>query len=151
MHILGYQGKSLVSRAIRWQTRSPYSHVAVEDDDGKVYEAWHKGGVRCVDHYKQGHTKGTQVDQYALIKDYDKAKVRSFLYSQVGKGYDFKSVFRFLTRRDVRLDDSWFCAEHVGAAFAEGGLLLQTCRFSYLTPRDICMSPHLSFVDTLYV
>jgi hypothetical protein len=40
MRIALYQGKSLISRAIRWQTRSQYSHAAFLLDDGSLIEAW---------------------------------------------------------------------------------------------------------------
>src|SRR5215469_1941664 len=40
MRIALYQGKSLISLLIRWQTRSRYSHAAFLLDDGSVIEAW---------------------------------------------------------------------------------------------------------------
>ena len=40
MRIALYQGKSLISLLIRWQTRSQYSHAAFLLDDGSVIEAW---------------------------------------------------------------------------------------------------------------
>lgn len=40
MRIALYQGKSAISRLIRWQTRSQYSHAAFLLDDGSVIEAW---------------------------------------------------------------------------------------------------------------
>lgn len=40
MRIALYQGKSFISRLIRWQTRSRYSHAAFLLDNGNVIEAW---------------------------------------------------------------------------------------------------------------
>ena len=34
MKLLAYRGVSWISKAIRWQTRSKYSHIAIELEDG---------------------------------------------------------------------------------------------------------------------
>jgi len=148
MHILAYKGTSLTSRLIRWQTRSPYSHVAIEDDNGLVYEAWQGGGVRCLTDYTEGHKKGTVIDVFSITGDYHRPRVRAFAMAQVGKSYDYKSVFRFVSRRETRRDDHWFCSELVASAFMEGGIVLQNHFPSRLSPRDICISPHLQYLDT---
>ena len=142
--VLGYRGKSLISKLIRWQTRSQYSHVSVEID-GQNYEAWHIGGV-VRRSWNEGHTSGTQVDVLRPVNTVNVVRMRHFLEQQIGKGYDYKGVLRFLSRRDERLDNRWFCSELVAQAFIEGMCVLQNMRPSYLTPRDICMSPQLTVV-----
>jgi len=149
MRILAYRGLSVVSKAIRFQTRSPYSHVAMELDDGTVVEAWHKGGVSHSSSFRALHTHRTPVDVFAIRPPFDKEAAERFLLSQVGKGYDFASVFRFLTRRKAPANDKWFCSELVEAAMIEGQLRLLNGSPSEHSPRDTVMSPLLEKVDEL--
>ncbi len=147
MYLLAYRGRSLISKAIRWQTRSVYSHVALEDLNGTVYEAWHVGGVRKLGSLQHGHAPGTKIDRFAIIPVLDDMAVRSFLLEQLGKKYDYRSVFRFLTRRECAADDRWFCSELVAYALNLGGVQLQSrIPSSKLSPRDVCMSPVLVLV-----
>ena len=151
MRILCYRGVGLISRAIRFQTRSLYSHVAIELQEHEIYEAWHVGGVRQLRYAIDGHDKSTVIDIYrvdpAINCDID--KVRAFLQSQIGKKYDFKSVARFLTRRKVRADDKWFCSELVLAAIQAGGGELLHVNPSEASPRDVAISPYLFYEATL--
>lgn len=143
LKILAYRGKSLISRAIRFQTRSNYSHIAVSLPDGSVIEAWHVGGVRHVKNASVGHTPGTQVDVFDIAADYDQAAVIAYLKSQVGKKYDFRSILRFISRRDDAHNDKFFCSELSESALLAGGLRLLNGRPSHHSPRDTVMSPYL--------
>lgn len=145
MQILAYRGRSLISKAIQFQTRSPYSHVAIKLDDYEIYEAWHVGGVRRLRYALDGHDDATPIDIYRVDPslDYDTHKVRAFLRAQLGKKYDFKSVARFVSRRKVRADDRWFCSELVLAALESGGLSLLNIIPSEASPRDVTISPLL--------
>ena len=151
MKILAYKGKSWISKAIRWQTRSPYSHIAVQLYDGSVIEAWHVGGVRHIADPFEGHSPGTEIDVYGikLSEPLNEIAVEQFLLDQVGKKYDFKSVARFVTRRDVELDDAWFCSELAEAGFISGGLTFLNGSPSRHSPRDTVMSPYLVFERTI--
>lgn len=148
MKILAYRGKSLVSKAIRFQTRSPYSHIAVELDDGSVIEAWHKGGVVHRKHYREGHTPGTPVDFYEISGDFDIEEAERFLKMQVGLKYDFVSVFRFVSRRKSPSNKKYFCSELAEYAFMFAGLPLLNGNPSEHSPRDTVMSPYLNFEKT---
>lgn len=147
MKILLYRGKSFVSKAIQLQTRSAYSHVAIQLGDYEIYEAWHVGGVRKLRYATEGHSDGTPIDIYRIdyIPDGAVDKIRKFLQQQVGKKYDFKSVLRFITRRKVRADDRWFCSELVLAALEAGGIKLLNINYSEASPRDVSISPHLIY------
>ena len=147
MKVLAYKGKRLFSRLIRLQTRSDYSHVAVQMDDGTVIEAWTVSGVRHVASPMTSHTTGTEIDYFEITADYDQEQVLAFLKSQLGKKYDYRGIVRFLTRRAAPADDRWFCSELVLEAFRRGGVDLQSrIPASYATPRDIAMSPLLKQV-----
>ena len=149
MDVLLYRGISPISRLIRWQTRSLYSHAALRLSDGSVVEAWHVGGVRHTDGYWVDHMAGTKVDVYRICAPFDEDAAEKFALAQVGKAYDFKSVFRFLTRRKVQLDDRWFCSELVEVALREGQLSLLNGNPSEHSPRDISLSPILAFKEQL--
>lgn len=147
MKILLYQGVSAVSRLIRLQTRSIYSHAAVELDSGMVIEAWHNG-VDLATHYCENHTQGTLVDVFnvaATAKQIEQAAC--FFFQQLGKKYDFRGVARFLSRRDEPADDRWFCSELVAAGFQQAGIdLLARIPPSHVSPRDLGISPLLALI-----
>lgn len=160
-----YQGVSVISRAIRWQTRSVYSHAAVVFDfdiqmtappqygrakivnihAGNVIEAW-RGGVRLSASLSANHTPKTRVDLFTFkepLKQSEALAITHFLVSQLGKPYDYVSILRFLTRtRDNEFDcDRWFCSELAFQAFAVGGrrLLARTPAWK-VPPAWIAMS-----------
>jgi uncharacterized protein YycO len=144
MRILAYQGKSIISKLIKLQTRSPYSHVAVQLDDETVIETWGLVGVRHVASPKEAHNPNTMIHAFEVIPEYDQELVLKFLKSQLGKKYDYRAIVRFLTRRDSPLDNRWFCSELVLTAFRKAGVdLLARIPASHTSPRDIVMSPLL--------
>lgn len=148
-----YRGLSAASRAIRWQTWSPYSHVAVAFPDGRVVEAW-KTGVRFVDGLSVGHVPGTRVDLFALdpvltLDQHD--RLYAFLSAQAGKPYDWRGVFRFLPRCriPIRERDAWFCSELVFAAFIVAGYpLLHNVHAWQVSPGILAYSPFLVSVGS---
>jgi len=155
LKILQYRGRSLISKAIRLQTRSIYSYSAIllggDATTGEVFEAWHKGGVLRSRDYLAVHSPRTLVDVFRIDANFDEEKVRAFLETQLGKKYDYHAVVRFMTRRKVRDNDKWFCSELVASAFDVGGIDLINPRIarSYLSPRDIALSPVLAFETTI--
>lgn len=149
MKILAYRGISWISKAIRWQTRSKYSHIAIELEDGSVIEAWHIGGVRRNDTFRTVHSPKTKVDVFEITGTYDEKKVLDFLTMQIGHKYDFRSIVRFITRKSSHVSPNWFCSELANEAFREGGLdLLSRITSSHISPRDVGISPMLKLVET---
>ena len=150
MEILAYRGKSIVSKLIRWQTRSEYSHIAVELDDGSIIEAWLTDGVIHRDSFNEGHTDGTPVDFFRIKGLADSSRAEEFLWEQVGKKkkYDWISVFRFLWHTPAENNNRWFCSELAEKALetASNKLLRGNC--SEHSPRDTAMSTLLEFEFT---
>lgn len=144
--ILLYRGVSLVSRAIRWQTRSEYSHAAWMLPDGSVIEAW-RSGVRHVPSPFVNHSPGTEIDVYAVdgLTSRQARDVRDFLLAQVGRGYDWLSVLRFVSRREGA-SSRWFCSELVHAALAEAGVELLRGPSWQFAPGHLAWSPLVSRV-----
>ena len=149
MRILGYRGKSITSRLIQAQTRSEHSHIGVQISGGRVIEAWQGTGVRLIPDPFHGHSKGTEIDVYRISNDFDQERVEVFLRSQLGKKYDYSSVFRFITRRDAVANDKIFCSELAELAFIAGGLPLLNGNPSHHSPRDTLLSPYLKFEKTI--
>jgi len=156
--ILLYRGKSLISKAIQWQTRSPYSHAAIALDDGyigstPVYEAWHIGGVAKNPNPFAVHTPGTPIDAFVVEGvNLDLDAMRRWADAQVGKGYDFVSVFRFVTRRQAPHNSKWFCSELVEAICRAGNgnaPVLLRGEPSLMSPRDLSMSPRLRYIGRI--
>lgn len=146
-----YRGRSWISKAIRWQTRSVYSHAAWLLDDGSVIEAW-QSGVRHVADLSVAHTPRTVIDLYGIpaMTARHKDKVEKFLISQLGKKYDYRGVFRFLTRRQVTDPTKWFCSELVAEACSrEWFPLLRRVKSSSVSPGLLSYSPYLAYAKTV--
>jgi len=148
MKVLLYQGISVVSKIIKWQTRSQYSHAAVELDDSSVIESWHKG-VEHVKDYRTNHTSGTVVDVFGIKAPSENIDLaESIFLKQVGRKYDFQGVFNFVTREDINVDERLFCSESVMTGFNEAGIyLLERIKPNLVSPRDIHISPLLYFIE----
>lgn len=118
-----YRGRSLISRLIRWQTRSEYSHAAWVCADRSVIEAWWPHGVRHVAHPFVGHTPGTEIDLWAVsgLMEVQRLAIERFLLSQRGKPYDIRGVVRFVSRRPGGRQTRWFCSELLAAALDLAG------------------------------
>jgi hypothetical protein len=156
IQIAAYRGKSLVSKLIRWQTRSIYSHIAVRFADdvwvklgdrekyihaGNVIEAWQKGGVALHGGIGTVHTPGTRVDYYDFVTpltDYEFHAVAGFLIRQLGKAYDWRAVVRFLTREPVEhwTRRRWFCSELAFEACLTAGRNLLERTDAWRVPPD---------------
>jgi uncharacterized protein YycO len=153
MKILAYHGKSIISKLIRFQTRSQYSHIAFELPDGTVIEAGISRGVSHSESFRTLHKPGTKVEVFNVGVDlrvnhevnFDKAK--EFALAQVGKPYDFRSVFRFVSRVPATENGKWFCSELAEKALEAGGVELLRGEAHNHSPRDICMSPVLTLAE----
>jgi hypothetical protein len=170
-----YKGKSWTSRAIKFLTRSPYSHAAyLFDNDaaeaarrlaksgalgkithyncGSVIEAWEPGGVRNTRSLSDGHTPGTRVDIFALdapLNDLDEEKLLTWLSLQLGHAYDFWNVLRFVSKRKGRRNSGWFCSElcFAGLSRLQRDLFRRTQPWE-VPPGWISRSPALSLRTT---
>jgi uncharacterized protein YycO len=174
MKVALYQGTSTLSRTIRFITRSPYSHAAfVFDeqtsqvarhvhfrgaypfsyiDDGSVVEAW-SSGVRNVSSISVCHDPCTMVHLFdfdPLLTPEEEKWMLLALSSEIGWPYDWKGVFRFITRRPGNLDRAWFCSElvfHVSSA--AGRRLLNNTQAWEVPPDWLARVPGLRLAQTL--
>jgi uncharacterized protein YycO len=149
MKILLVKNKGLVSSLIEFQTRSIYSHAAILDG-GDVWEAV-SPKVRKTSYleFKDNYHEATW-DTFKLKPQYqsylDEAIMRGFLDRQVGKGYSYSLVVKFITRQDASRNDCghWFCSELAFAAWVKGGVhLLANIPAWKVYPSELSYSPLL--------
>jgi len=154
IRVAAYQGNSGVSIAIKFITRSRYSHVAFLLDDGSVVEAWDYG-LRRVSSLSAQHNIKTFVDVFSLV-DFTTYQ-NDLLYESILKDlknppkYDFKQVLHFLPivrffSRDVPDNGKYFCSEYVFCKLKEVGFNLFENTQGFEVPPDwIPRSPKLRF------
>jgi uncharacterized protein YycO len=121
--ILLFRGRGLLSAAIRWQTRSRYSHAAILlHDEQTIIEAWPGAGVRAKSF--NGWDDWDGIDYFSVDADFNSYRLENFLHAQLGKRYDYLGVLRFLSRDsdEDQKNKRWFCSELVFAAFAHAGV-----------------------------
>jgi uncharacterized protein YycO len=143
-----HQGTGLIARAIQWQTRSPISHASVWfPEDGAVIESKEGHGVRQI----AGHTLAAdrasgRVQCYAVqgLTPEHARRVRAYMTNELGAGYDYRAVLKFITRRRSTENTRWFCSELVFAAFLAAGVrLLASVEAWEVSPGDLRKSPLL--------
>lgn len=142
MKVLLFRGRGLISSLIRWQTRSQYSHAAFLLADGEtIVEAWQGDGVR-----KKKVTDWSNIDVFHVLgaTEAQMNYAANFALAQVGKKYDYRQVFRFLTRIGGKNNGKWFCSELVFAALQHAGInLLERIEPWAVSPGLLALSPDL--------
>ncbi len=150
--VLLFQGRRLLSYAIRWVTGSQYSHAGVVARWGErlmVLEADEAGVIavpisRCVQTYYGG------VEWWTFDGPLDRPKVVDDARTQLGKRFAVWGMIRVLRRfwsRQVvarvapdpkRPPTRFFCAQYVSFAYRAGGVdLVPPERDDVTTPADI--------------
>lgn len=122
MYIGLHRGKGFISKAIKWQTRSEYSHASFIFSDGKVFESREGKGVRFLNYMPPDQ----DVDYYEILGlDEDtEQKIKAWCLGKIGEAYDYSGVFRFISRRRYRDNNKWFCSEIVFHALKIHGIVL---------------------------
>ena len=138
---------SLISRAIEWDTRSPYCHAAIVQTDGSVIESIEGVGVHRIDAIPQGDTYDLFTVQ-GLTGPGEMAAMR-FLGAQLGLPYANLDIVGFLTRCPEQKEaGAWFCSELVYAAIRAGGVdLLARVEPFQVSPGALAMSPYLEMLS----
>ena len=110
MKVIFYSGDSLISRLIKWRTRSKYSHVAIELD-GHVYESSACLGVTKTKH---GNSQYDYVEHFDIhITPDQKTILIDFLEAQIGKGYDYSLILSIALNTMGNNMGKWICSELV--------------------------------------
>jgi len=147
MIIYLFKGTNLISKLIQFQSRSEYSHAAIEID-GNLYEAVGKGVVKMPVGVALMHYAKTPYDKFECIwpiVNNNKKQIKDFLEEQIGKKYDFTMLIRFLTRQQEhrKSKQKWFCSELVFAAINKAVPILKNIEPWMVSPAMISYSPYL--------
>jgi len=142
--ILLFKGKTVISRFIRWQTRSPYSHAALLLDDGRsIIESVEGAGVR-ERFLTEDDAGGFDAFMVPGLSPTQAAAVISFARAQLGRKYDYWAIIRFIDRERMPENDRWFCSELVFQAFDQAGVKLLVRIDSWaVSPGMLALSPLL--------
>lgn len=111
-----FRGEGPVAAAIRWQTRGEYAHAGWLCGDGTFYEAHAMCGVVHVRHPWVNNLGACDVFAVRGLGHAQALAVEKFLRSQVGAGYDWLGVARFLSGVNRDNFSKWFCSELVAEA-----------------------------------
>ncbi|HEX8310115.1 MAG TPA: YiiX/YebB-like N1pC/P60 family cysteine hydrolase [Chthoniobacteraceae bacterium] len=140
--VLLFKGRGIVSTLIRWQTRGEYSHAAILLPDGLIVESWQGHGVRV-----KALEDWRDVDRFEVpgMTPGQWAEAIGFALRQVGQGYDYWAIVRFMSRRHMPQNDRWFCSELVFTALAHAGVKLFDRIESWaVSPGLLAISPRLT-------
>lgn len=119
--IRAYPGRGLLCWFVRWQTRSPYAHVALQFGD-IFYEShpW-RGGFICCEMTAADYAAdafGIEVPKHVY------ASMERWAESHVGDKYDWVAIFRFISRRRWQSNRRWICSEWIFRDFLDHGIRL---------------------------
>ncbi len=114
-------GRGLSSQAIAWFSAGHFSHVDCVLPSGELLGARSDrighvaAGVQIrppfYERWKERVVIAVRGISYA-----QEQKFYQFLYAQLGKPYDSTAIWGFVSGRDWRAQDSWFCSELQTAA-----------------------------------
>jgi uncharacterized protein YycO len=135
---------SVISRAIEWETRSPYCHAAIWLRDGSLIESIEGAGVRQVPNWQPAASD--VVDFFTVAANLDQDATEAFLRAQVGKPYANRDIIGFLVRaKDQEDPNAFFCSELVFAAILAGNVaLLHRIEPFEVSPGMLALSPLLN-------
>ncbi len=145
-----FSGGDPIAKVVRWQTRSPYSHAAFLLPCGtRVIESYPGVGVR-IRHLSR--EDWDHIDLYEVEKltlDLSR-QVLAFCERERGKGYDWRSVLRFVSRTSAKENGRWFCSELVFAALQHVRIdLLARIEAHNVSPGMLGLSHRLKPLATL--
>lgn len=147
--VRAYRGRGLLCWFIRWQTRSPYSHVALQFGD-TFFESypWKKPG-KSRGLIQQDMTDADRAADAFRIVVPERIYLNLLWWAQshVGDKYDWLAVLRFVLCRRCQLNNRWICSEWIFYDFLLHGIeLLAETEAWEVSPGMLIRSPLLERV-----
>ena len=163
-------GRASVSTAIMTATGSAFSHAAIYDGQGSVYEALAQGIVKTPLGNALSGTVRASAFRPLRANAFSGKKAVDYIRRQVGRPYDYsgainsgiswKTAFVVLPLLGFKLgqtvgkaivgeDASFFCSEAVAAAYVHAGTPIADTRPRNTVPGALARSRHLAFVGYL--
>ncbi len=134
----------IISLIIRFLTWSYYSHVDYIDGDNIIGATGIFGVRKMTLKEKQALSASWAIYEF----EGDPVVMRDAMRSIIGMPYDYSAIFGFLIRSNWEHPGRWFCSEAVSWAAKKAGTILIKDVKHRITPRDLCVSPLLTKVDS---
>ncbi len=140
--LLLFTGGDWISWIVKWQARSHYSHAAMLiPGTNAVIESYPGKGVRkrvlTAKDWERIHAyeiDGMDARQWA--------EAIQFCEAQLGMPYDWRSVFKFVTRTAASENGKWFCSELCFKAVENVYRPLLQMTAEYANPGHLGASPY---------
>jgi hypothetical protein len=118
----------LISRVIKWHSRSKYSHVEIIFSDG-----WRAGSTSADNGVRFTREPCNPAEWDIVDVEGDEDFARAWFFAHEGAQFDDAGVWAFLIGGDHDLD-RWFCSEAVAAAlqFPESHIHNPATLYSYV-------------------
>lgn len=146
MKLVFFRGNGIGAALIRWHSRSEWNHVGIWDPEAlRLYEANEKEGVAIRERWWPSPAEEV-CTLAAPLEPWQKSLMETWLKAQAGKGYDFSSVAKFVSRVDPNpagMERRWFCSELAAEAFRRAGRPLLRASSSKVSPGMLHASPLL--------
>lgn len=142
--ILLYKGTSIISKIIRFITKSEYSHSAIVIDECHVAECniWYSFRIRHISYVSDSY------DLYRCKEEYNKDKIMEFIHNNIGSKYDYREILRCLGFKIKDDKNKLICSESVYDCFKYAGCdLLPYNEDGITTPSDISKSKLLEKIN----
>jgi len=128
------RSEKLVSKVIRWRTKSEWSHVSI--DPCSITAEW----------YSTIPDKGVYTDNLSFKKselveipvtDSQKIKIFDFIKQTFRSPYDYLGALGVGLGRDWQEPNHWFCSEWVAKALMEAEVIKIPIEWNRVTPGDL--------------
>ena len=143
--IILVKNNKLISKIIKWWTKSEYSHVALAVDDLHMYET----NYDTNSHIKIIDFPTNMYDIYRLkdTSKLDTEKLNKFMKEHLKNKYDLGEIFKIVFKINTPDDDGkYICSMLVREAFLDQGIDL-TPGIEIPTPEDLSHSELLYKVE----
>lgn len=148
--IAQFQGISIPSEGVKFQTRSKWSHSAlVNTETEQCAEAlFGNRGWTISDTIHQNHAPGTVVDLF-YVPGLDEEGAWQMALDLEGTPYDHRAIVRFVTRKPFHENGKLFCSEGVAWICREKGVILQHKPDWEMAPEHVGISVAIKYLTTV--
>jgi hypothetical protein len=139
LFVRGYRGQGYGSGAIKWFTRSQYSHVSLVFFMHGVWEEIEAIQGKGVISHKPHSARRKDFAEYSVPASEEQIiSIHIGSRSVLGAKYDWQGVFSFLLHRTKHTLNKFFCSEFVAYQLLKGGYKLSR-RVPYKQSPDLVM------------